>query len=208
MNNISDILIECISSARNDTGNLYYDKTYPKLLEAGGKLKLGQAGEIEILTLAHGIAGWNRGYGSAPNAEALIRNLKDTSKLANLARSIINVERGDRDSSDLVANIDSALINCQEILNIKTNSAVTVASKLLHFFSPYHFPPLDANVVNALENNGKTDISYSDYAASLIDIGVADFEPLNSNLSVYWSWLPVVTPIRAIDCTLYVAGKR
>ena len=84
-----------------------------------------------------------------------------------------------------------------------------MASKLLHFFSPRYLPPLDANVKNALEQGGIADVSYTSYAISLIKVGVVDdLTPTKNNLSVFWSWLPVVTPIRAIDCTLYVAGRR
>ena len=84
-----------------------------------------------------------------------------------------------------------------------------MASKLLHFFSPRYLPPLDANVKNALEQGGIADVSYTSYAISLIKVGVVDdLTPTKNNLSVFWSWLPVVTTIRAIDCTLYVAGRR
>ena len=196
-------LMEYREKARGDTGNSYYDKSYSGLLLCGQRIAASESEISDVITLAHGIAGWNRGYGSAPRSAILIENYEDN-QLTSLIKVIREVEES---SSDFREKITLAITQAQHALGITTISAITEASKLLHFMSPWRFPPLDGNVLSVLDR-GKSRESFVEYASSLLELGFGRAECIDKDVRSYWNWCPDVSPIRAVDCTLYIAGKR
>lgn len=203
------ILKKYAVKARPDTGNDYYDASYPGLILAANRVRRQEHGMADIVLIAHGIAGWNRGFGTAPNAGILIQHLRhETRRMAFLLtiHEVMNLETSKNNSDSIRRKILDALREAQTILGIRLPSSLTVASKLLHFFAPRFLPPLDTNVAKVLTIS-KSARTYVDYACGLLDLGFSRSTAPDNELARYWQFQGRISPVRAVDCTLYCASK-
>jgi hypothetical protein len=196
--------------ARGFTGNLYYDLGYPGLVAAGEVVMRGENDQQSVVVLAHGIAGWNRGYGSAPNAHTLIHRhgIDRLDDLIRVVEGLRAIACDPDQNGQWTDGLHGAVEVAQRVLGIHGRNYVTVASKLLHFLCPRYVPPFDTNVTRALECNGNRD-NFVEYVICLWHLGLHQEAANGNGLAQYWEWADQgVTPLRAVDCTLYVQGAN
>jgi hypothetical protein len=209
--------------ARNETEVAYFDESYLGLVAAAAALRNEQRFSCvdTIVTLAHGIAGWNHGSVHAKYSSTLIEQLNDADFRARFISAIRHVEfifHYSKKPSDegFYGAMLKAVNLAQEALGVKSGKsstssyvALSLSTKLLHFLSPRYIPIFDQRVRNSLRISTSSLANYMALADALQQLKFWQSACPKTKLKKYWSLARRgISPLRVLDCTLYLNGKN
>lgn len=222
---------------RFDTEDALYDSTYVTLIKAGRAARDGASGGPgvdsylqSVGTLAMGLITWNirsyrtdRGPWLVSAVDGLMASARD-GKLGQLMAGLGPIEESARQRAPCpTPQIGTALHEAMSVLGRKQGPVA--ASKLLHWLCPEVLPPIDSNVTKVIarlvsvsgRNHGDSAPDQELYAAYTKELWELGFccatPPSHEGLNRYWERAAAsngdshVTPIRAVDCTLFRHAK-
>ena len=189
-----------------DTSTKYYNESYIELLDIGSKLKAGSAEKRDVVNLVGGLLAWNQGAKHAVKLSGAMDQFSaDNSSFKMLIKKLKDIERNGVDIENSEKTVEEILTFAQKTLNV---DSVVMPSKLIHFISPRFFAMTDTNVAKGAKASTNTVRGYVEYIQKLWELGFHEPSPKEDNLKKYWEKKGIVFPMRAVDCTLYAAGKK
>lgn len=191
---------------RFDTDTLYYNESYKEVILIGAKLKSGISTTSDVINLCGTLLAWNQGAKHAGKMSSLIYQFESYSnnEFKELIRILVDIESKRKGIENFKDEISNILRLSQSSLKM---DSVVMPSKLIHFISPSFFAMTDSNVNNAIIGESiNTCSGYVEYVQALWSLGFHLDMPVDDKLYPYWS-NNKITPMRALDCTLYAKGK-